>query len=108
MLIHELLVEAHLLSILKKNLKRVGTFDDVFGRLAAEAADAANEKPTASVLVVGGSEPDVTAAVQSVLGSRAIDSFDGIKIVGLPGSVRAIIKGGKVYFGEYQAGRLVD
>lgn len=108
MLISELLLEAHLQSILKKSLKRLGTFEDVFGRDAEDAADALHDKTAAHVFVVAPVNAAGQSAVTSVVNSPTLADFGNIRVVRLGGSVRALVRNGKVYLGDYQVGRLVD
>ena len=108
MLISELLAEAHLQPILKKSLKRLGTFEDVFGRAAEDAADAVHDKPSARVYVVVPTDEATKAVVSSVVSSPPLVDMGDIRLVRLGGSVRALVRGGKVYLGDYQVSRLVD
>jgi len=109
MLIQELLlIEASMQGALKKALKPAGTFDDVFGRNADEIADAVHDKATSKVFVVDTSKPDAAAAVKGVMSSPTFAELHAVRIIRLGGSNRAIVSNGKVYFGSYQAGRLIE
>lgn len=107
-LLQELTNRKTLQGALKAALKSAGTFDDVFGRNAEEVADAVHDKSSSKVYVVDVSTPQAKAAAGGVMASPEMMDVHGVKVIRLGGSNRALVANGKVYFGEYQAGRLIE
>jgi hypothetical protein len=93
---------------LKKLAEPCGTFEDIFGEDAVLVADAVHDKATSKVFCLNDSTGLGKATARSVMNSPAIEEVGRTKIVRLNGMNRAIVKGGKVYVGEYYHGRLIE